>query len=508
MTSKRQRNKIEDRNQEALSEITNFIAQEAYKLAVIKQFPADFSRICTLSSAIQKRLSPYYNDGNQHILEELEAKMVNHIVFCTEREQYEQDVIRVINEEDVFVTYLPISRPDSELESGDNDCGADNELKAEIFKIVIDLIEEHSDFHCFIPHKYMPSILGEFFNFHDALEHIHVRFFIPTTKVKHKTKGKEVTVTHPPYYSILPYAEKRVDRVQCKTEEIRVPETALSKNQQVKRVNINSPDVLESLFLLEMLSIEDSVNYTTQINFQLDLSKPITNEELDKVLARLRNEIAHRQLNNQLAKVCLAETDVDLIDANRTPKLKTVDSLDMIKMHKVSLPGLDCIENAKDFLCALILFWEHWVHVNESEESVSVTWEANTDGVTLLNRRGILANTLLEKYGSKASKTKVVGDKEYIDYHGFSPSMIERGCKKLNKVIQSHIDDFQKGRVQFGVRLNSTQRKILRTQESVRLERLHPDDLARAEQEIERHTKQGRKATVKARKNGSFVICW
>ncbi|WP_429102371.1 hypothetical protein [Aeromonas rivipollensis] len=42
----------------------------------------------------------------------------------------------------------------------------------------------------------------------------------------------------------------------------------------------------------------------------------------------------------------------------------------------------------------------------------------------------------------------------------------------------------------------------------VRLERLHPEDVEKVKEEIERLRRKGKEASVKAKRNGSFVIAW
>jgi siderophore synthetase component len=59
----------------------------------------------------------------------------------------------------------------------------------------------------------------------------------------------------------------------------------------------------------------DAVKIVTQLNFQLDMSAPITDEELDQILARLRSNIAATQFNNKMARVLLAKTQLDLLAA-------------------------------------------------------------------------------------------------------------------------------------------------------------------------------------------------
>jgi hypothetical protein len=464
MFVKRKKPRHDHNERDALSEIINFIAQEAYKLAVIKQFPDDFSRICTLCRKVERKLNLLYGNGYDSMLQYLTREVVNHIVLRKEKVLFEECVVDILSKE-YFLS---------------------NDLRLEVPKEILELYDVHADFQCCIPHKYEPFILGTKFDYYEALEYFYGLAFNP------ERKGNTTIFTQAPYFSIRPYADRIVDRVQCETKEIDVPDTALSKNKGVGRVIYQGPDVIESWMELGMLPVVSAVDYTTQLHFHVNLSAPITNADLDRIIARLRGDISSVQRNNRDAKIQLAETETELIAAYRTPNLETVDYLTMAEMHKASLPNLKSAENAKDYLCGLILLDEHWVKVKELDDSVSVFWKTNTDGVSILKRRGHLSLKLgnIHREG------------------GFSPAMIERGSKALSKIIHRYTADFQEGRVQFNVRLNTLQRKILNTQESVRLERLHINDRSKVEKEIIYNRNRGRHTSVKARRNGSYVLCW
>lgn len=86
--------------------------------------------------------------------------------------------------------------------------------------------------------------------------------------------------------------------------------------------------------------------------------------------------------------------------------------------------------------------------------------------------------------------------------------MIKNSYDEVSLEIQKHIDRFQCGRLQMQKRLNPTQmRKLMETPE-VSLSQLHEEDIDVARQRIVELTRKGKTASIRRRKNGSFVIVW
>ncbi|HHQ6722088.1 TPA: hypothetical protein ACSTNG_001842 [Serratia fonticola] len=85
---------------------------------------------------------------------------------------------------------------------------------------------------------------------------------------------------------------------------------------------------------------------------------------------------------------------------------------------------------------------------------------------------------------------------------------INEGYKQVLEGVNHHIELFQHKRVQFDVTLNAEQRLALKDAPEINLDDLHYDDIERAKKKISAHKKQGRNASVRVRKNGSYVITW
>ncbi|MBD1559929.1 hypothetical protein HC752_23680 [Vibrio sp. S9_S30] len=96
----------------ALSDVTNFIAQEIYKLAVIRQYPNECSWILNLSLSISNRLAHLYGEGLDSMLDALKNELVDLIVFGATKAVFEEEVCRVLRENDVHTLILLYSTQD------------------------------------------------------------------------------------------------------------------------------------------------------------------------------------------------------------------------------------------------------------------------------------------------------------------------------------------------------------------------------------------------------------
>lgn len=477
---------------DALSDVTNFIAQEIYKLAVIKQYPNEYSGIFNLARNITKELTHLFDQGFDPELEALRDALVDLIVHGATKSDFEgyvSSVLRIKN-----INQLEFGSVTHNLESTDNSDEPfdyekhEHEIKEAAFGVAKQIFFKNRGFKTTIPHKYPPSVIGYRYDYHEAFEYYYGLYY--HSQVDSKTNT--TTFYHAPYESFRPYADRIIDQSKCIEREFQVPDTALSKKESLTYSNSEALQPLCSMDLLRGEQPKESVIKTTEIRFRLDLSEPLSNEELDRALARLRSAISSAQYRNSVASMLLAESEAELIQAYNIPSLKHVEHTEFKRLHKVSLPELNSPHQAKAYLCGLIVLFEHYVRVNSSSDSLSFSWGKNEDGLSTLLRFGAVSIDLSKVHGEE----------------GFSAGSVEKGYKLVKAVFNSHIREFQFGRVQFNARLNAKQREKLKGLDPVRLERLHPDDVSRVQEEIERLKRKGRQAFVKAQINGSYIITW
>ncbi|WP_201508317.1 hypothetical protein [Psychrobacter alimentarius] len=476
---------------DALSEVTNFIAQEIYKLAVLKKYPKEYNKIFNLSQSIIKELTHLFGESILD-LETLKATLVDLIVHGATDSDFERNVSSILKIDNINKLEL-----DSFIDNSENTDNSDkpfdyekheHEVKVTAFNVTKQIFFKNKGFKTTITHKYPPSIIGYKYDYHEALEYYYGLYY--HSQIDNKTNT--MTFYHPPYRSFRPYIDRIIDQSKCIEQEFQVPTTALSRKEAL---TCSSSELLQSscaMTLWRGQQPKESVIKTTEIRFRLDLSEPISNKELDRALAHLRSVISYAQYHNAGASMLLAETETELIQAYNIASLKCVEHTEFKRLHKVSIPKLDSPHQAKTYLCGLIVLFEHYVRVKSSSDSISFSWVKNEDGLTTLSRFSAVSIELSKTHGEE----------------GFSAGSVEKGYKLVKAVFEKHISDFQFRRVQFNARLNTRQRDKLKGLDPVRLEDLHPNDVDKVKEEIEKLKKKGRQASVKAQINGSYIVTW
>lgn len=517
------------KNEDQMIETINFILQEAYRLAVIKQYPEDFSRIYNLSKNVTYNISKLLTkNAISPRVEHIIRVVLSNILEKTPISQSIDEINTLIDkwwETEYYEVEISTS---------------DTTLKINMIETVSRLLNENKCFKCSINHKYPPLMLATNFEqdslseyYYSALDYIYTLKYIPQ-KYDYKKATQKTVYHYRPYHIHKPLREKTLYHANDKQEKISVPDNALSKNNYDDDIfihvepesdpefkNLSCDDILTSMELIG----PKEVDITTEITFRIDMSKPFSNTELSKLLSYIRSDIAYIQAKNKKSKICLATTTDELDTYNREEDLEEDDQIYIRRLHRAKIQDLDNAANAKDFLCALILAAMHFFNYSNKNGEATIYWGKAEKESSLQYTMGLLSDNLTQKYGKKSNIGNFGGDKKNSyninteddnpnqnnkkdDYYGFSVAMIERGYKKLNKLINNYLDEFQYGRVQFDKQLNKLQRSKLDCEGNISLNQLHPDDHERASDVINQHKKMGRNASIKRLKNGSYVITW
>ena len=309
---------------DALSEVTNFIAQEIYKLAVIKQYSKEYNKIFNLSQSIIKELTHLFEEPILD-LKTLRDTLVDLIVQGATYSDFERNVCSVLKIENI--NQLEFDNLTHNLESIDSSDEPfdyekyEHEVKVAAFGIAKQIFFKNRGFKTSIPHKYPSSVIGYKYNYHEALEYYYGLYY--HSQVNSKTNT--LTVYRAPYESFRPYVNRIIHQSKCIEQEFQIPSTALSRKESL---TCSSSELLQALCAMDLWRGQPpkkSVIKTTEVRFRLDLSEPISNEKLDIALARLRSVISSAQYHNSGASMLLAETETELIQAYKTPSLKHVE---------------------------------------------------------------------------------------------------------------------------------------------------------------------------------------
>lgn len=462
-------------NLAALADITKFIAQEIYKIAVLYQYPNEYNKVFNLAQSITEELADLFGQDFDLELEALIDTLINLIVHRATEPEFKEQVSKAlwgddINQQTINCTThkqddIENSNPLFEYEK--HEC----EIKMAALDIANKIFSNNRDFNTGIPHIYPPSVIGHWFDYYQALEHYYGLSYIPQQKPK--TEKEEIyTYEKAPYRTTRPYADRKIEESHYVTHELPLAISSAEDSGDGQPIQ--------------------AVKKIVEIRFRLDLSEPLTNEIVEKVFTRWRISISNAQSINKASSMLCAQSNANSIQARKTPHLACMDITELEWSLAPFLPELDSPFQAKNYLCGLITLFEHYVRATPSPNPRSFSWNKNDDRLTITSRFDVVSKKLSKIHGED----------------GFSAGSIENGYKLVNSVFKRHIGEFQKGRVQFNISLNKKQRDKLKKLKPVPLENLHESDVVRVQEEIKSHQKKGNQASVKIQENGSYVITW
>lgn len=392
-----------DRETQTLTEITNFIAQEAYKFAVLKLHSPSFSRIKNLYNDIFNKIQRHLNIDEfiSHPL--LVSEITNLIVLKAEKDQYEYEVKSIIESE-----Y-------SEL---------DNDIKNGLIDLANILYDEHISYHCKISHIYPPYILALEHNYECVLEYVYGLFYIPIEK----KNSEETTITT----SQAPFITERPLKLSSKLEfkrdmkEVPVSINALSRNKEKFKKSITyakgNEKAIYSWIELDILGSHESVEFYNKISIDIDINLSMTDLELKQSMIMIMEAIYSSQEQNRKAKMLVAKNIDELnkaytFNSLEPPKLSEIENL-----FKANIDGLNNLNVAKNWLLGMILIKEHWYSNKLENKQYKTEWCKPSDKVTLVERREAVSQKLELTY----------------EKGGFSSGMVKRGEDLFRKLIKTY----------------------------------------------------------------------
>ena len=491
--------------QNALTITTSFIDQEVYRLAVIQQYPSDYSRIQNLYDNVRMELERFGGHAfdSSNSLDEMIETIINYIVFGINESnfnrkfdaiiaRYESMVIDddsasdMMNENDQESIGNPIIKDDKELLDG---------LKA----VVRNIFLQHSNFACSIPHVYRPIILALPPDYDCAWQYYYGKEYVAVRSEDGDTT--KLSITSPPYWFEPRLSARTFYKFREDTQDVDVPDNALSriikKTSSDKQISIDRHDYYDSVVhLVETLCSEGEINtvtLTTELHFALDMSEPLSNSDVDKFISNVKTNISQANIENINARMILAQSQSELANIYNEPRINATSYEDLMILHKPALPRIITRADASKCILGLKLRYEHWVNIEEINGCRITSWKKNPDKKTLEQRAG----TILDEM--------IVGSDEEIDV---SAEMVIDGGRFISVMQHRHIDYFQKGRVQFDVKLSSQQREKLKSLREVSLNEIHQDDIEKVKDRIAFHKEKNIMAVVKERANGSYIITW
>ncbi|WP_099074893.1 hypothetical protein [Proteus alimentorum] len=182
-----------DYDSDALSDITNLIAQEMYKLSVRMNFSSDYNTILNLDESIKCELDYILEEFNERYLYEgLVMKLLDCIVIGSDKECLLEEILNYI--ENLIEQCI----------EEDEECFSYyNKLKIKCEKSICNILKQYSSLDFKIMHKYPPYVLCIDNDLTLALKYYYSLDYKP--KIKKEQNNKTITHIGKPYDLIKPY---------------------------------------------------------------------------------------------------------------------------------------------------------------------------------------------------------------------------------------------------------------------------------------------------------------
>lgn len=484
---------LEDNRKNALIAIRDLLAKEVYKLAVIKQYPEEFTHLIEIYADISRTFHFLGDYTDSETLNRFKEEIFDCVII---RPPMAELKTRLQN----GVGYLKRSIEEP-----------DDKLSAQIKKGVNGIFNSRKTFQSRIPYRYPPTLLIHWYDYisvycellqweknsgirrvrDDVFDEGHVTQITPPVSVTDHIRS---------YDSYLPMS------FHYTTEHVAIPE-----NAWYRHVAPFSPDVpreiMDDIITLKIqddFSPQSDVEIKTELNFSVLLYPDMTQAHIDEIVEHVRYQLSRGHNANLEAEKQLACDQIAFTRASSASKLNVSDFADLRLLQSARLIKIDNLAQGIKYVYGLALLQEAYLewHQEKSCELSWCSWKKRSG-----QRLEILAEKVAEKIETAVLR-KNRDKKHRQDIRLPTASMIKNSYDEVGLEIQKHIDQFQLGRLQMQKRLNPVQMRKLMDTPEILLSQLHEEDCDVARQRIAELTRKGKTASIRRRENGSFVIVW
>lgn len=484
---------LENNRKNALTAIRDLLAKEVYKLAVIKQFPEEFTRIIEIYADISRTfqfLSDYTDSETLNRFKE--------VIF------------------DCVVVRPPMAALKTRLQNGVDYLKRsieepDDKLSTQLKKGVNGIFNNYKTFQSSIPYRYPPALLihwHDYISLYRELQRWEEKSgfdrvwddFFDGGYITQITSPVSVTDHIRSYDSYLPIS------FHYATEQVDIPENAYYRHAVPFSPDISKAEMEEVM----MMQFQDNysplrhVEIKNELNFSIRLNPDMTQAHVDEIVEHVRYQLSRGHNANLEAEKQLACDQSTFMRISSASKLNEPDFADLRLLQSARLIKIDNLAQGIKYVYGLALLQEAYLewHQEKSCELSWYRWKRRTG-----QRLEILAEKVAEKIETAVLRNN--RDKKYRhDIRLPTASMIKNSYDEVSVEIQKHIDQFQFGRLQMQKRLNPVQMRKLMDTPEILLSQLHEEDSDIARQRIAELTRKGKTASIRRRENGSFVIVW
>jgi hypothetical protein len=463
-------------------ELVNFIGHEAYRAAVVTQYPDEYNRILNLNNEVISVLKALHCDEMHHVQGDLIYVIVNSIVLENPFEELEEEISSVVNQ-----TY-----PD-EIIDEDIDLKAQlQEETKQILQVAKTLHDSHASWCTNIYHRCMPAGLISELNLKEVIAYVDSKAYI--RKEEMSDEGMHVTMTSPPLDSIRMFGDKPKYRIQSqKTDLVPIPETSLfdryirSVTPPKEKLNFSKTQyqALRSLAWIDKKVTH--VDFTQSLNVNIDLSSPMSKRELELLMSALHQQIKHHQKSNITAALLLAENLKEVDKANPNIDLGEFDLANHMDLTKYQIQGVSSFTDVKRALLGLMAWHEHFIKTGDDDSLVYEKANRHQD-----DSFAEVTEQFIDENTDKVKK-------------GYRLSTIKKGYSVISVAIQRELINQRFGRYQER-KISAERRKALENAPVTPASELHNNDKQVVNTRLNSLASRGYEGLIKRHEDGSIWV--
>ena len=404
---------IAEKKRSAEGSCCDFICQEAYREAICELYPKDVaiykqaygllldaSKICLEWIEQKKTFSVSYIEPHEIINGPFHAFVFSDYYFNLDHSDryWVKDITLCIQ------NAVKMALEDENWEGGET---LEQELQtiSPDLVIIAQMIDEQlvaalapiREYKNPFYHRYSPTLFLSTYDYRDALRFFH----FPV-----RENGREFTFYSAPY--LLHEHYRPSFGWDNSTSQQLVPKEALSRKLENKQTQCAvNEEHLSALIALEFCGSSDKVEFTDWVNMSVDVSRPLSENEIKQTTAWFKQSLYAAQAKNIRAEIQCATSIEDIINLNK--RLESIGSRkvdETIALYHSNILNTPSRSKIKNYLCGMILHQDRSINSNK---------------LTYTDLEQNLSAELCEAYG-----------------FGFSDESIRRGFKQYKAMIERH----------------------------------------------------------------------
>lgn len=316
-----------------------FIDQQVYKFAVNELFAKDLNLIKSLKHEVETKLQPFDGQAPALNLNDIADDIIDTIVLGTDKAFIFETIKPHYQTETGFGLPLPI------------------ELLEQINQLFRECHFIPSDESKGFAHEYMPFILTYDFDFRKVLEYTMDLITKGCGKRKVPNEPNGYYFTAKPYITAKKLRYRSTHSINFSAHELPVPDNAISKQENEP---VTMPDGLtedqQGEIFFHLGQEQGYVNITTGIQLTIDLTRPLSNKDVEAIISELQSTISRKQASNRAAEINLATTTEELSVASKIPDINTEDWMTFLNRNTPEVAQLNTLTDCKNQLIGLLCY--------------------------------------------------------------------------------------------------------------------------------------------------------